>query len=182
MKAYLQKGPRPELTSKNLEWLDRHQVAGVVDPDVPVKRLEYPAHDRSVGVDNFSSWSYFKKQESIRKDDLGHVTSKQAAGLWCEPLLARLDKQSSYHVTPVVSKGHLSGAQFQQENRAQKLRMRKAKVALNKWLAQEDPPQSDAATRAPSREGHRPHTKSQSMRNAGQQDVQRTVHKEKLQN
>lgn len=60
---------------------------------VSVRELDYPLDDKSLGVQNFSEWSYFKKH----KENVGNL--KLHSSQWSPSLVQRIKKQESYKIS-----------------------------------------------------------------------------------
>lgn len=130
---------KPTLTEKNLKRLDVYNELN--SSEILVTDLDYPCKDKSYGVNDFSSWSYFKdRKNNVIKKELIHnglvekttvqrpLHNIKASQLWCDALLDRIDNQSKYAQEPEIKP--ISKVK---QTKIHKIRMRAAKNAMAKW-------------------------------------------------
>ena len=167
LKASNQKAAKPQLTVKNLAKF------AIEKEDAPlhtaIKDLDYPCNDKSLGVNSFAEWSYFKNNRNYSKREVADIDAKleeeyqashvvhhtlrsntanekvrhhkhpieidrllinsKSCNLWSDDLLNRIENQHKYKQEPeykVIPKV--------KETKIHKLRMKNAKVALQKWF------------------------------------------------
>lgn len=106
--------PLNNLDAENLRRLEQ-QIELLGDPDF---HLDYPCKDRSRGVNNFSSWSYFQRPQ-FHKPPINMKNSF----LWSDALVERVNKQREYQ--QFVEEPVVKGYRETQQNLARKKRAKK---------------------------------------------------------
>lgn len=106
------------LKEKYLEAFDERSVGSYQND------LEYPCNDSSLGVSDFSSWSYFQGGDT-------KIVNAGSSHLWNKQFVNRIKNQMNY--SQFIPKEELTGVR---RNRAQDLRQKKAKAMLARWKGQ----------------------------------------------
>lgn len=91
----------------------------------PTFHLDYPCKDRSKGVQDFSSWSFFRREQCHRPP-----VNMRNSFLWNDTLVERVNKQREYRQAPEEEEPKLTGYRETQQNL---LRKKRAKKMLAIW-------------------------------------------------
>lgn len=124
--------PLNNLDAENLRRLEQ-QIELLGDPDF---NLDYPCKDRSRGVNDFSSWSYFQRPQ-FHKPPINMKNSF----LWSDTLVERVNKQREYQ--QFVEEPVLKGYRETQQNLARKKRAKKMLAIWKKTPVRSQAPATD---------------------------------------
>ena len=105
--------------------------------------LEYPCHDKSSGVTDFSAWKYFKERHA----DHFKAVSKQASSIWCPALMERVNRQQHYFEdNEKAEKVNASNTPLNKTNLAYRIRIQRAKAAAGRYTRSVAPPSTAGAS------------------------------------